>query len=225
VGFHYLNNVLRLIFNALDTAPVLLLLGYAFVRGQIEWRRDYIFWFVLTQAVLNSLATITQLLDVNNNLYLYHLNCAFSFLILSVYFGDVLRLKNIRLITLVVMVGFFLFYTINLLRWENLQTFNSNSFGLASLIIVVYCFLYYLDKLIHPATQNIARSSNFWFVTGLFTYYASSFFIFITFRTLIQNRVINLGVLWRIHNGVFLLMCIYILIGMICKPLPKKSRL
>jgi len=217
--------VLRFVFNALDTFPPLLLLGYAFVRARVAWRTDWVFWFVVAQCVFNGLATTTQLMGTTNNLYLYHINCVVSFVLLSGFFRQVLRPVRLKQAIGWVLLLFLTFFVINLLYWENISTFNSNTLGLASLILIVYCLLYYLDKLTHPATDNITKSTHFWYVTGLFTYYVSSFFIFVTYRTLTQQQISNLGFLWRIHNVVFLIMCGYFLIGMICKPSQEKYKL
>lgn len=200
-------------------SPLLLVLYLLLSRTRME-KRDYLFWFLLAQTLINGYAIILdQLLD-RPNLYLYHANCALSFLILSAYFRHILTFGRAKSIVFSILFLFSLFFIVNLLLWEDLSTFNSNSFGLASLILVAYCFLYYLENLIYPKPFLITKTRNFWFVTGILTYYASSFFIFITYRSLTEQEIKDIGILWQIHNVVFLVLCVYLLIGYQYKPWP-----
>ncbi|QHT66273.1 hypothetical protein GXP67_06175 [Rhodocytophaga rosea] len=127
---------------------------------------------------------------------------------------------------LLAMIGLFLVFAfVNILLWEGLDTFNSNSYSVASFFIIAYCLLYYYQKLTNPATMSIFESRDFYYVTGLLVYFTSCFFIFVSYRKLTQENVSNLGLLWMIHNVVFLLMCIFFLIGFLCKPSPQKYNL
>ena len=200
-------------------SPFLLLLFVAITPG-VTSRKDYIFWFLVIQLLFNSLSTIIQLFD-GNNLVVYNANCIISFLILSVFFSSILQLNKIKIIVPVVSALFLVISVINGLVFENIiNEFNSIMYGLAAFIIVVYCFLYYLQNLLNP-TQDIMHSRDFWYVTGFLTYYTSSFFIFVTFNYLTQsnNSQYNNGIklLWPIHNLFFLVMCGYLLKGMLCK--------
>jgi len=209
----------------LDIISPLALLVFALLRGNIQLRRDYIFWFIMCQALINGIAIIYDKLLLKDNLFLYHINCGLSFTILTIYFISIIKLRNIKFFIYIAAFLFFLFFVINLSIWENLQTFNSNSFSIASLIIVTYSLLYYLENLLNPDTVNIAGSKHFWFVTGLLTYYASNFFIFVTYRYFTQNNIQATGILWQTHNVIFLMLCLYLLKGMICKPLQEKYSL
>jgi hypothetical protein len=96
----------------------------------------------------------------------------------------------------------------------------------ASFLLVTYCLIYYLEKLKFPATDKITKSANFWFVTGILTYYSGCFFIFITFKNLTLTQHISNGIIliWRIHNVIFMIMFVYFFIGMLCKPYPVKFK-
>lgn len=208
----------------LDVISLLLLVVYLF-KNQLHLKRDYIFWFILAQTLINGVANFYDKVLLENNLFLYHLNCGASFLILSIYYFHVTTMKRLQSFILVMFFVFTVFFTVNILTWENLQSFNSNSFSVASLFIVIYSFLYYLENLLRPATIAITKSKDFWFVTGFFTYYASSFFIFVTFKKLTQSNTKDLGILWQTHNILYLILCIYLFRGIICKPLPEKYSL
>ena len=212
--------ILREIFIWLDAISPLLILLFALANKKVMWWKDCLFWFVVAQATLNSIADILDRVLNAHNLYLYHINCAISFIILSSYFKRTLTLKKINLITVTTLIVFFLFFIIDIIRWESFDTFNSNSLGLASFILIAYCFLYYLEQILHPTTISITKSKDFWYVTGIFTYYASNFFIFISYNWLTQKGT-KLTLIWETHNVILLIMCIYILIGFLCKPTQK----
>ncbi|QHT66114.1 hypothetical protein GXP67_05235 [Rhodocytophaga rosea] len=209
----------------LDILSPLILLLFVLYRGNIAFRRDYIFWFILFQTFINGISIIYDKVLLKDNLFLYHINCAFSFLILTIYFRSIFKIRKIRVFVSIISTLFFVFFVINLYFWENLQTFNSNSFGIASLIIITYCLLFYTEELLSLHTIHITASAHFWYVTGLLTYYAGSFIIFITYRYFIQNHIRFTGLLWQTHNVIFLLLCLYLYRGLICKPLQEKYSL
>lgn len=217
--------MLKLISSHLDSVPPLLLLLFALWSGKVAWRRDYIFWFIVAQAFFNSFAGILDLGLNRPNLFLYHANCAVSFFILSLYFAQSLQIKIKKQIFTSVFLLFTAFFLLNLVLWEGINSFNSNTYSLASIILVTYCLLYYLEELMHPGSSYISKARDFWYVTGIFTYYAGASGIFITYRYLTQHRIISDGTLWMLHNGVFLIMCVYFLVGILCKPSQERSRL
>jgi hypothetical protein len=216
--------MLNLFAKFLDTIPPVTLVLYALISSKAGWR-DFIFWFLLLQAGLNTAANILEHFYDMNNLYLYHVNCILSFLLISGYFIGILTYSYAKPLLLTVMGLFLIFAVVNILFWEGLDNFNSNTYSVASFFIVAYCLLYYYQKLTNPATMSIFESRDFYYVTGLLTYFTSCFFIFVSYRKLTQEDVSNLGLLWMIHNVVFLIMCIYFLIGFLCKPSPQRYNL
>ncbi|MGV3585936.1 MAG: hypothetical protein ACO1OF_02945 [Adhaeribacter sp.] len=204
----------------LDVVPPFLLIVFALANPQISVRRDYIFWYLVVQTLLNTISMIIYQVFDGSNLVIYNTNCVITFLLLSGYFASILQFKDTKKVIIGVAVLFLVVLIFNALKFEHIvDQFNSNMYGLAAFIVVVYCFLYYLQNLLNP-TKDIVKTVDFWYVTGLLTYYASSFFIFITFNYLMQsNSQYNTGIkiLWPIHNILFLVMCGYLFKGMLCK--------
>ncbi|GEO03138.1 hypothetical protein AAE02nite_08020 [Adhaeribacter aerolatus] len=204
----------------LDVVPPFLLLLFALASAPVTFRQDYIFWYLAVQTLLNTISKIIYLGYNGSNLVVYNINCVLSFLILSAYFASILQFKDTKKVVTGVLALFLMVLIFNALQFENIiDQFNSNMYGLAAFIVVVYAFLYYLQNLLNP-TKNIVKSVDFWYVTGLLTYYASSFFIFITFNYLMQsNSKYDSGIryLWPIHNVLFLVMCGYFFKGMLCR--------
>ncbi len=206
------------ILKYLDSISPSLLLIFILTDKKVMWRRDYLFWFIVTQVLLNGAANILEQLKIEN-LYIYHINCVVSFTVLSGYFRSLLKFKNINWITGIIYFLFFIFFVIDIITLENFNSFNSFSYGIVSFILVTYSFLYFLEQILRPTTTAITRSKDFWFVTAIFTYYASSFFIFISYSWLTREYTTHIfAVIWRIHNVIILIMCIYLYIGFKCKP-------
>ncbi|MDB5264208.1 MAG: hypothetical protein JWQ14_3491 [Adhaeribacter sp.] len=209
----------------LDVVPPFLLLVFFIFSPGINFKRDYIFWYLAAQLVLNSLSMVIYQVFDGSNLVVYNIGCVITFYILSAYFASIFQFEKIKIIIWGIAVLFLAGLVLNALKFEHLlDEFNSNMYGLAALVLVAYCFMFYLQNLLNP-TQDVVHSSDFWYVTGLLSYYTSSFFIFITFNYLMRsNHQYDNGIklLWPIHNVLFLVMCGYIFKGILCKRSPMK---
>jgi hypothetical protein len=210
--------LLKLI-NYLDTLPPLVILLIALNNKGL--RGSFILHFLVIQFVFNLSANILNELDWKN-LYLYHLNCLFSFFALSLFYYQLFNTKNTRSVISTVGIGYTLFFFYNIYKWESVDVFNSNTFGVASFILCAYALFYYLKLFKSSAEVNILKSANFWFNTGIFSYYTINFFIFLTYNKLTEEKLPLLKIIWQIHNIVFLIMCIYFFIGTLCNQSQEK---
>jgi len=198
-----------------DTVPPLLLLIVAFAMAR-QWKKDCIIYYLWVQFIFNGYANLLNELLLDN-LFVYSLSFSWSFFILSLYFAELYSSIKLKAIILSIVV-IFQIYSLNYVQPATIQaSFDSISFGLMGLLITVYSLLYYAKQLRNQPKENILYVPHFWFVNGIFTYYASNFFIFLTFDTLINRHYTNLSIIWRIHNVVFLVMCIYFFIGLQCR--------
>lgn len=204
-------------------SPFLLLLLLYQKRFRIIERGNPVFYFIIVQFIANMICNWMDLKLGKNNILIYFINCVLSFLILSIYFFQKFSFSHKWIIMSTIFLSFMLFSILDLIYWEKLITFNSNVFTVASFVITIYGLLYYYDQLIQPVPVSLKKSRDFWFVTGLFTYYASSFFIFATYKILTRNFTKNMGILWQIHNIIFLIMCVYLFIGFLCNPSQKSK--
>ena len=208
--------------NYLDTLPPLVILLIALNNKGL--RGSFIFHFLVIQLVFNLSANILN--EMNwQNLYLYHLNCIFSFFALSLFYYQLFNTKNIRVAIIVINCGYTIFFFFNMFNWERIYVFNSNTFGAASFILCAYALFYYLKLFKSPAEDNILQSANFWFNTGIFSYYTINFFIFLTYNRLTAENLTQISIIWQLHNIIFLIMCIYLFIGTLCKQSQEKLEL
>lgn len=210
--------VLKLI-NYLDTLPPLVVLLIALNNKGL--RGSFILHFLVIQFVFNLSANILNELDWKN-LYLYHLNCLFSFFTISLFYYQLFITKNARIAISAVGVAYTVFFFYNIYKWENVSAFNSNTFVVASFILCTYALFYYLKLFTSSAEDNILKSASFWFNTGIFSYYTINFFIFLTYNKLTRENQPLITIIWQIHNVVFFIMCIYFFLGTLCNKSQEK---
>jgi hypothetical protein len=213
--------VIRRAIDYFDTVPPLLLLILA-ITLMVRPKRDYVFYYICCQFIFNGYANLLNEL-LRDNLFVYSLNFSWSYFILSLYFIDIYNSPVLTRLILFIVVLFQVDSLFNIEQVTSEITFNSISFGIISLLITFYCLLYYTKQLSTQPKENILHVRDFWYVNGIFTYYASNFFIFLTFNTLVNRHYTNIGIIWKIHNVVFLVMCIYFFVGLQCKPSLEKS--
>lgn len=204
--------------NYLDTLPPLVILLFSWHNKGL--RGSFIFHYLVVQLAFNLGSNIINEFR-GNNLYLYHLNCLFSFFALSLFYNKLFNNKRIKIAIWIVAIFFSLSFVLSL-QWESVLVFNSNTSGLLSFIFCGYSLYYFLTLYKKPTKENISRSRNFWFNTGIFSYYTINFFIFLTYNKLTQDKPPLLMIVWQLHNIIFLIMCIYFFIGILCKQSPEK---
>lgn len=205
----------------LDVIAPLAALAFALFKREV-WVREhfYIVLFLMIELLLNIWSKILMVYYAEiGNIYVYKINCIASFVVLSLFFAakwkPVIKKKQLdllKLITLLVSITLLI-----IVRQEETLLFNSTSYSLVSLVLCTYCIIYYMSKLEKPDTEKITTLRSFWFITGIFTYYAGCFFIFASYRVLTINEKMGAPSVWLVHNIVFAFMCILFLIGFRCK--------
>ena len=211
--------ILVKLINYLDTLPPLVILLLALNNKVL--RGSFIFYYLLIQFTFNLSANILNELHLPN-LYLYNLNGPLSFFALSLFYIDLLNTKKSKNTIIIASLLYIVFFFYDIFVLEGPSVFNSNTFCLASFILCAYALFYYL-KIFRTITEdNILNSANFWFNTGIFSYYTINFFIFLTYNKLTQDKLPLIGIIWQLHNVIFLIMCTCLFIGTLCKPLEEK---
>jgi hypothetical protein len=200
-------------------APLAALFFVLFRKEKRLGEHIYIVIFLLIQLSLNSWIKIIMHCNCGNNIYLYKANCFLSFITLGLYFLHKWKPytppRNYRKATIA--LGVLSLTILALIYYDGFdEAFNSYSYSLAALSICTGCILYYYAKLKRPDIANIITSRSFWFVSGLFIYYAGCFFIFLSFKFLTLAKTPNASIVWSIHNIIFVPMCIAFSIGFRC---------
>lgn len=184
---------------------LLLALVYLFIRKRgLTWIDYVLLFFILIQLLLNAFANYLQDLRINNH-WVYWINSVATQLIFSYYFYRLFSESIKRLLVVSTLLLYALFFVINYLYIQHYSTFNSYTYALGSLFIVLLALISFFTwiEIIPAYNINILSTKEFWTSAGILFYFGSSFFIFISYHYLSEVSSKNVGVLWKLHN-VFL---------------------
>ena len=218
-----LSKITTVIINHFDILAPLVALAFVLCRKNRRLGEHIcIVVYLCAQLLINGTAKYWMYFHKNeSNCFIYQINCCISVVILSVYClikylpafsKPVYRVFYVSSVLIALTsLGFLVYY-------EDNRVFNSHSFGFSALTISAYAVTYYYQRLLNPVIEKITYTRSFWFISGLFIYYSGSFFIFSTYMVFTNLGNKHFSILWSIHNVIFLIMCIFISKGFLCKP-------
>jgi hypothetical protein len=214
---HNLKNFI-LILNNLDIiGPFIALAAFFLRRKRITGELRGIFIFCLIQFVLNFTSTYLDLVFKANNYWVYKLNTILSVIVILIIFGKYL-LPDIKKLTNWIILALIAINILSTFFGDGVTYYNSYSASLVSFVIVGYCLYYFYSKLLMSSPEDSVPSTPiFWCIVGLFTYFAGAFFIFISYKYMIEADIATIGTLWRFHNLLLVICCLYIGYGILCK--------
>lgn len=151
------------------------------------------------------------------NYFMYAANIILSFFCLVAMFYKVINKIMDRLV-IIALVVFAVCAVVSISSGDGIRTYNSALSAIASLVITIFCLVYFYWKLVSDTRMTgLTENSFFWIIIGIFTYYTGSFFIFISYKYLIVQETGAVGILWRFHNILLTVFCIYTMYGLACK--------
>lgn len=160
----------------------------------------YIILFLVMQVSLNAIANYLQDNVINNHL-LYHLNSVMSQCLFTSFFISITPKALIKKFFLACFVGYISFFLINVMFIQPYNTFNSYSYALGALLLVLFSFFSFQDWISSIPELPVLNLKEFWIIACILLYYGSSFFIFISYHYLSDVSPANVGILWKLHNG------------------------
>lgn len=205
-----------------DTYPVLLpILLYLTRRYPVPREIRIIFWLSVASGVINFAGNQIGQRHINNQ-WLYHIYAVATFVVTSLYFITIFQDAIIRSIILLDLILFIIFSLINILFWQSLKDFNSNGFGVASIMFIIYSIAFYYGQLKNKESLFIEKLPNFWIVTGIFFYYTGNLFLFFIYNHLIDNKLFIFSSFpdgpWIIHQIMFTILMVCFAVGiLLCK--------
>lgn len=206
------------ILNYIDiAAPLLTLLFFIGRYAVMAKELQYIFWFVCVQVATNVSAIIMEKVFVVPNYTAYVMNIVLSFGALALLFYN-MGSRTLRKIVPLAVLLFIASAVYSLSNGDGIKTYNSIISAAASFSITAFCLIFFYWKLVNDTKQfGLTNSALFWIIIGIFTYYTGSFFIFISYNFLLYKESNTIGILWRFHNVLLTIFCIYTIYGLTCK--------
>ncbi len=158
--------------------PLLVGIFFILIRKKVELAKPILIYFFVTTIFCGY--TIYLSSSQTNNLIYYHFYSLFEVGILI----PIVEWFNNKKWKLVIVIQFFylFFWVVNVMVWENFTVFNSNSSGIAALLIVVFCLRHFLIITKTDAVIGFYKRPSFWFVLALLFFYSSSVLILSSYR-------------------------------------------
>jgi len=145
-----------------------------------------------------------------NNLYLLHYYTVLEFCGWASIFYLLFEGVFMKRYILSIGVLFVLFAILNSIFWQHLETFNSNSRSLESVILISWSIAYYLKLFKEKKVVYLERNASFWINAAALIYFSGSFLLFGFSNVLLHLNSYEIKEVWVIH--AFFLIVHYILI-------------
>lgn len=158
---------------------------------------------LLISAFISTIARILWTLG-QNNLFLLHYYTVLEFCGWISIFYFLFEGQKMKRFLLSTAVGFIIFAIFNSIFWQSLDTFNSNSRSLESVILIGFSILYYFKLFRERKILQLERSAPFWINAAVLLYFSSSFLLFGFSNLLLNLSSYKIKEVWGIH-GVFLI--------------------
>lgn len=172
--------------------------------------------FCLVHFICNAYATYIDIID-GQNYWVYKLNTIATLLIVMMLFSHYL-LSFDKQKKWLLAISFLLIILLPAFSGEGITSYNSYSSALSSIMVVALCLYYFYIKLLQSSPEeSVPSTAIFWCVIGLFVYYAGSFFVFISYKYLIETDSGSVAALWKFHNLLLFIACISISYGIVCR--------
>ena len=195
--------------------PLVAIVTFIFSRKKITNELGLVLAFCVVQFICNIIASALSTYYIPNYA-VYKINTVASLIILLLLFSRHLLQFNKKMNYLV--YAFIILVIIPTFFGEGITSYNSYSATLSSFIIVAFCLYYFSIKLLRSnPEESVPATAIFWCVVGIFIYYAGSFFIFLSYKYLIETDIKSIGALWKFHNLLLFIACISISYGVLCK--------
>jgi len=154
--------------------PLLVFLPFMFKKRELPLK---VIFFYNIYSFLNDLLIINRFahgLKVSMFLYTFTVveYTSFSFLLYFLIKSNIVK-KTILICSLLFIV-FCLYNIIN----EPIRVFDSVQASIESILVLVYCIIYFYEQLNQPQLSFIYTKYTFWLITGVLVYLSGTFFLY-----------------------------------------------
>jgi hypothetical protein len=214
----------QIVYNLLEfISPALVVITFLFLHRNsklIRHLRLLLLYFVLSSINLG-IATYLAI-DDTPNLFWYNLNGFCSLLTLSMFFYTLVQGKRYKQIIGILSIIGLGTYLAMLYFWNDNNAFFSSGYAVSSLLIIIYCLLFLNEVFMDKAPISHYTDQTIGVVSGLFTYFLCAYVIHVAYRYFTRevfkdNQVklfFDRGALWGVHNIIYFLACLFILVNL-----------
>jgi hypothetical protein len=196
--------------------PMLTLFVYFLANKSIKNNERVLYLYLLINISFGLITNIMGFYQVNN-LALYHFYTLFEQWFLSYYLlVKIIKINDTRVYWLI-NFGFTLFWIFNVFALEPLNSFNSNTSVISSLIILLLCLYYIFELSKSDDILYFQKLPSFWIVSGILFYSALSTLIFAVYKYYVLQNLVAEGIqIWSLMHFTIVIKYILISVGLLC---------
>ena len=171
-----------------------------------------LFLYLLSLFYFNEVADILSYWPTPNY-WVYHINLLYTFFALLFFLKYLGKRIFYNIIFFHSGIGLIFLFIINTILFEKIATFNSISYSIASIYILIICLKYFWLKVKSNNSNDILKEPEFWFISALFIYYCSSVIVFFSYKFFIKTNDQMAGITWKFQSVMLVIMCILLTKG------------
>ena len=164
-----------------DQVYVVLLL-WATVIGAVQYRHlplnlRPLFWLSGAHLMAELFTDYLHFARHTNNMYVYHVLTLVEYVFISILFYRTyisIKLREYVLWSIGLFIVLVLLYSIG---WEPLTENNPYSFITESVLVIVWCYLFFRETLLRQVEYRPEKDRTFWIVIAILFYFTGEFFI------------------------------------------------
>jgi hypothetical protein len=176
---------------------VLIPLGIAMVHGKtmpVEFKPLYL--TLILSFVCDVVAYLLARNGINTH-WIGNVYLATQFSLLALVFRS--QFQKRRLVN-IVLLGFLIFFSVNISFFQGPLVFNSVSNVVAGLVLIAFCLFYFYRLLNDLPIVHIQQLPMLWISFAVLTYYGGNFFLFLVKNYLTYGDAGSHKVMWILHN-------------------------
>jgi len=181
-------------------------------------------FFLLFIVVVELVGDYTGRVLHYNNAWLYNISTTLEFIFYAHIFSRTLRNPVYKRITLGFMVVFPMLMVLNMAFIQGFTEFHSYTNALGSVLMVIFCCLFFYELLLNPLEGELHKVPMFWVSTGILFFYLGDLSFDLLYN-LLKNDAMGRDLFKSINNNLILILYSCFIIAFLCQRSLVKSLL
>jgi hypothetical protein len=135
----------------------------------------------------------------------------FETLILLLFFGYILKNKNLRLTLLSVGILFTVFFLV--IVTQEIKSMSAATRTVRDFIMISCAVIYFFTLIRELPQNNIFNLPTFWFVSGILFFFSCTFILSLSLKSLIEILGRDMGYFWAFRNFLRAGFCVVLCVG------------
>lgn len=208
--------MVKFLFDYADTyGSVIPLIAIIALFRKVPKETFILFWYFIFSILLFGYSNYLADRSIPS-VFLYHIFSVAELAFLLPYFVIVTNSNGLKKISYWVFGAFIVVSIINILLLESLNSLNSNTLAIEFLVLIVYCFIYYLRLSQSEKIIDFLKEPVFWIVTGFFVYFSLDIIVFALYKYAVNYNRRLLFDFWDFQEIMYVVKNSIIAYGILC---------